>query len=194
MLADWLAIPRMTMFGVFGGLIAERKDHRELFDIVRPDIGWAGVVDGFHRSSVSHFLPEDLYPDVVGSLTTLRERGYFVVIAGNQPIEQEAALQAMNLPSDLLATSAGWGVQKPDLLYLFIISDTFAISSGTRTNRRASPICLPVVDADNSNLEPRAEWKSQHQSDTVANGIRRAQCRPFGLHFGQLLRNLSLFL
>src|SRR5262245_55258465 len=43
LLADWLAVPRMTMFGVLGGLIAEGRDHRELFDIVRPDIGWKGV-------------------------------------------------------------------------------------------------------------------------------------------------------
>src|SRR5882724_11016781 len=114
LLADWLGVPRMTMFGILGGLIAERRDHRELFEIVRPDIGWRGVVEGFQQSGMHRFLPEDLYPDVVESLTTLRKRGYFVGIAGNQPIQQEAELRAMNLPTDLLATSAGWGVQKPD--------------------------------------------------------------------------------
>jgi FMN phosphatase YigB (HAD superfamily) len=37
-----------------------------------------------------------------------------VLIAGNQPIESEAALARLDLPADLIASSAGWGVSKPD--------------------------------------------------------------------------------
>ena len=33
--ANWLAIPQMSMFAVLGKLVAEHRDHRELFDIVR---------------------------------------------------------------------------------------------------------------------------------------------------------------
>jgi len=112
-LADWLRVPQMTMFGVLGGLIAEGRDHRELFDIVRPDIGWNGVVAGFHGNGLDYYLPEDLYPDVVPCLKRLRDLGYIVGIAGNQPVEREAELKAMNLPIDHLATSGGWGIQKP---------------------------------------------------------------------------------
>ncbi|OYV35380.1 MAG: hypothetical protein B7Z80_18600 [Rhodospirillales bacterium 20-64-7] len=35
-------------------------------------------------------------------------------MAGNQPIESEAALARLNLPADLIASSGGWGIAKPD--------------------------------------------------------------------------------
>ena len=37
-----------------------------------------------------------------------------MLIAGNQPIEAAAALARLQVPADLIATSAGWGVSKPD--------------------------------------------------------------------------------
>jgi FMN phosphatase YigB (HAD superfamily) len=85
LLADWLGVPAMTMFGVLGRLISEGRDHRELFDIVRPDIGWNGVVDHFRNDVRPVYLPEDLYPDARPALEALRRQGYFVGIVGNQP-------------------------------------------------------------------------------------------------------------
>jgi FMN phosphatase YigB (HAD superfamily) len=58
---------------------------------------------------------EDLYPDACPALETLKRLGYFVGIAGNQPVEREKDLAEMNLPADLIATSGGWGLKKPDL-------------------------------------------------------------------------------
>ena len=46
-------------------------------------------------------------------LTELKHRGYKVLIAGNQPIESEAALARLDVPADLIASSAGWGISKP---------------------------------------------------------------------------------
>ena len=40
--------------------------------------------------------------------------GLTVVIAGNQPAQAKAALEAMALPVDAIFTSAEWGVEKPD--------------------------------------------------------------------------------
>jgi FMN phosphatase YigB (HAD superfamily) len=114
LLADWMGVPRMTMFGVLGGLISEGRDHRDLFDILRPDLGWEGVLRGFRAEVGGRFLLEDLYPDVVPTLEALKRQGYFVGIAGNQPAESKQDLLAMNLPADLIATSAGWGLKKPD--------------------------------------------------------------------------------
>jgi len=111
-LAELIEIPPMTLFGVLGALIADRRDHRNLFDIVRPDLGWEGVVELF--SNKDRYLPEDLYPDAVPTLEALRKAGYFVGVVGNQPIEREADMLAMNLPADLVATSAGWSLRKPD--------------------------------------------------------------------------------
>jgi HAD superfamily hydrolase (TIGR01662 family) len=113
-LADWLCVPHMTLYAVLGELISKGRDHRDLFDIVRPDIGWRGVVERFRNTGEPLYLPEDLYSDVRPALENLKRQGYFVGIAGNQPAEREKDLIAMDLPADLIATSAGWGVKKPD--------------------------------------------------------------------------------
>jgi FMN phosphatase YigB (HAD superfamily) len=112
--ADWLGVSRMTMFAVLGSLIQQGRDHRELFDIVSPKVGWKGVSEHFRNDARLPYLPDDLYPDVRPALEKLRQQGYFVGIAGNQPVERERDLLAMNLPADLIATSGGWGLNKPD--------------------------------------------------------------------------------
>ena len=112
--ADWLGVPRMTLFVVLGSLIQQDRDHREVFDIVSPKVGWKGVSEHFRNDARLPYLPEDLYPDVRPALEKLRQQGYFVGIAGNQPVERERDLTAMNLPADLIATSGGWGLNKPD--------------------------------------------------------------------------------
>ncbi|HET9941888.1 MAG TPA: HAD-IA family hydrolase [Terriglobia bacterium] len=112
--ADWLGIPPMTMFGVLGSLIHQGRDHRELFDILRPDVGWKGFTEYFRDDSRLAYLPEDLYPDVRPTLANLKQRGYFVGIVGNQPAEREKDLRDMDLPADLIATSDGWGLKKPE--------------------------------------------------------------------------------
>lgn len=114
LLADWLGIPRLTVFGILGGLAAQGRNHRDIVDILRPDLGWKGVVAGFGEGNGDRLLPEDLYPDAVACLEQLKKLGYFVGIVGNQPAEREDELRAMNLPADLIATSGGWGVKKPD--------------------------------------------------------------------------------
>ena len=111
--ANWIGVPPMTLFGVLGSLIAEGRDHREAFDIVRPDVGWIGVREHFRNDAGIRYLPEDLYPDVRPALETLKLQGYFVGIAGNQPAERENDLQEMQLPVDVIGTSGGWGVSKP---------------------------------------------------------------------------------
>jgi HAD superfamily hydrolase (TIGR01662 family) len=110
-LCQLIDVPPMTLFGVLGSVIAERGEHRSVFDIVRPDLGWRGVVD-LVGDQVG-YKPEDLYPDALPALQELKERGYFVGVVGNQPVERQRDLEAMNLPVDLIATSAGWGLRKP---------------------------------------------------------------------------------
>jgi len=112
--ADWLGVPRLTMFAILGSLIQQGRDHRELFNIVSPDVGWQGVNQHFRDDARLRYLPEDLYPDVRPALENLHRLGYFVGIAGNQPVEREKDLMEMNLSADLIATSAGWGLNKPD--------------------------------------------------------------------------------
>jgi FMN phosphatase YigB (HAD superfamily) len=114
LLADWLDIPRLTVFSVMGGLIAEGVDHRNCLKALRPDLDWNETITRFRQEVDDCYLGGDLYPDAVPCLHNLVDRKYFVGIAGNQPAKREHELRMMNLPLDMIRTSGGWGVAKPD--------------------------------------------------------------------------------
>lgn len=56
----------------------------------------------------------DLYPDVRAGFAALREAGFRIGVAGNQPAGVAEALAALELGADFIATSHQWGVSKPD--------------------------------------------------------------------------------
>jgi len=111
--ADHLAVPRLTFFAALGAVIAARRPHTDVFEFFRPDFRFedekarkadAGLSWGFGQ--------EDLYPDALPALQALRAAGYRLAVMANQPVEALTFLQT--LPVDQVATSAGWGVAKPD--------------------------------------------------------------------------------
>jgi FMN phosphatase YigB (HAD superfamily) len=113
--ADWLDVPRLTLFATLGGVIARGGDHREAFRILRPGIDLraesAAREAAGRRGAVTI---DDLYPDALGCLRALAADGYVLAIAGNQPAETEAVLAELDLPLALVASSERWGVHKPD--------------------------------------------------------------------------------
>ena len=56
----------------------------------------------------------DVYPDAAGALARLRAAGVRVGIVGNQPLGAEASVASLVGRGDFVATSADWGVAKPD--------------------------------------------------------------------------------
>jgi HAD superfamily hydrolase (TIGR01549 family) len=113
--AEFLGVPAMTLFTAIGVTMERGQSLRRVFEIFRPDIDVANARKLRAAQGWTYdFIVQDLYPDAVPCLTALREQGYKVLIAGNQPIESEAALARLDLPADLIASSAGWGVSKPD--------------------------------------------------------------------------------
>ncbi|WP_245966497.1 HAD family hydrolase [Sphaerisporangium album] len=115
--ADRLGVPRFVMMGVLGGMAALDRSHSDAFQIVRPGIDLSAELDAWRREEPGglreNFDEDDLYPDVRPGLAALREAGYQLVIAGNQPPQAYDQLAAMDLPVDGIHTSAGWGVSKP---------------------------------------------------------------------------------
>lgn len=112
--ADWLGVPRHTFSAVFGAVIARGLDYQETFRAFRPDFDLAVELE--RRAAAGQpesFGEEDLYPDARPCLTSLREQGLVVGLAGNQPAHTESTLRSLDLPVDLIGTSHGWGVAKP---------------------------------------------------------------------------------
>ncbi len=102
-MADAAGVSRLTLFAGLGALIERGEDHRgvwALLSVSRPDI----------NPSIE---AEDLYPDAVGCVSRLAHAGYAVGLAGNQPLQAEAALARVGLPVSFVASSARWGVEKP---------------------------------------------------------------------------------
>lgn len=113
--ADFLGVPALTLFTAIGVTMERGQSLRRVFEIFKPGMD-PGTARKMRASTgwVYDFIAADLYPDAVPCLTALRERGYKVIIAGNQPVESEAALQRLAVPADVIASSGGWGIAKPD--------------------------------------------------------------------------------
>jgi FMN phosphatase YigB (HAD superfamily) len=101
-LADAAGVPRLTFFGVLGGVLARGGFHDEVFDVL-----------GVERPHWPGYSRDDLYPDALPCLVELRGRGYRVGVAGNQPQSCEQFLRDAGVEVDCIGSSAGWGVRKP---------------------------------------------------------------------------------
>jgi len=122
--ADWLGIPRLTMFAVLGGMIERGEEHRRAAELLRPGLDLEA--ESARRRDVmgtSWMEAEDLYPDAMPALRALRAAGYRVGVAGNQPLETERVIAGLGLELDLVASSAGLGVSKPDPAFFSRIAE-----------------------------------------------------------------------
>jgi FMN phosphatase YigB (HAD superfamily) len=92
-----------------------REPVRNIFSIVKPGFDFKAARAQREAEGKTFAIgAHDLYPDVVACLATLKARGYFIGIAGNQPTSAEPTLRGCGLAADFYATSDGWGVAKPD--------------------------------------------------------------------------------
>jgi len=130
--ADFLGVPAMTLFTAIGVTMERGQSLRRVFEIFKPglDPGMARKLRA-EQGWTYDFTAQDLYPDAIPCLTALRERGYKVLIAGNQPVEAEAALARLGVPADLIASSAGWGVSKPDPRFFAKVIEAAAEPAGS---------------------------------------------------------------
>lgn len=114
--ADWLGVSRQTFSAVFGATIARGKDYRETFEVFRPGFDLEAERERRAAAGVpEHFGDSDLYSDVRPTLQRLRENGIWVGVAGNQTARAGGILRSLQLPADMVATSAEWGASKPSL-------------------------------------------------------------------------------
>lgn len=122
--ADWMGIPRHTFSAVVGAVVASGRDNRETFHIFRPGFDVASERVARENAGCGQLVEEaDLYSDVRPALTSLRELGFWVGIAGNQSAKVGQCLRDLKLPADVIATSEEWGVGKPDRAFFKHVVD-----------------------------------------------------------------------
>jgi len=126
--ADWLGVPWLTMFAVLGGMIERGEEHRRAAELLRPGVDLAAE-DTRRRTTMgtSWMQAGDLYADAIPALRALRAAGYRVGVAGNQPLETERVITGLGIPLDLVASSAGLGVAKPDPAFFARIAEALEL-------------------------------------------------------------------
>ncbi|MCY0928284.1 HAD family hydrolase [Streptomyces sp. H27-H1] len=114
--ADWLGVPRHTFAAMFGAVIAQGRDYREVFQPFKPGFDLTAEREArAEAGKPEHFDEGDLYPDVRPALANLRADGLWLGIAGNQTVRAGGILRGLFTDDvDLIGTSDDWGASKPD--------------------------------------------------------------------------------
>ncbi|WP_327307055.1 HAD family hydrolase [Streptomyces sp. NBC_01298] len=114
--ADWLGVPRHTFAAMFGAVVAQNRDYREVFQEFRP--GFDLTEQREARAAAGqpeHFDESDVYSDVRPAFAQLRADGLWLGIAGNQTVRAGGLLRGLFTDDvDLIGTSDDWGASKPD--------------------------------------------------------------------------------
>jgi HAD superfamily hydrolase (TIGR01549 family) len=122
--ADWLGVPWHTLSALVGAVVAQGRDNADAIRLVRPGIDLAAEFAAREQAGQGEMIDEtDLYPDVRPALAALRGTGARVIVAGNQTVRSGERLRALDLPADAIATSAEWGVAKPEARFFERVVD-----------------------------------------------------------------------
>jgi FMN phosphatase YigB (HAD superfamily) len=112
--ADHLRVPYEKFDAALRDVIARREHHTRVFEILQQGFDLATArAERKATGDADTFTAADLYPDALPCLVELKRLGFLIGLAGNQPEAAEAALRVMNIPADVVASSARWGVEKP---------------------------------------------------------------------------------
>jgi FMN phosphatase YigB (HAD superfamily) len=129
--ADWLKIPRFTLFAALGAVIEARQHHEEVFKILCPDVDLKAERAARAKAGLpSGFLDADLYPDTVATLRRAKEAGFRLGFAGNHPQRTEAFVRSIGIEADIVGSSERWGVSKPDPRFFQAIIDQSGLAPG----------------------------------------------------------------
>jgi FMN phosphatase YigB (HAD superfamily) len=115
-----LGVPEASLVAELQEAIRLREHHRTLFE--RLD-RVAEAKQAERDLGPVTFDRGDLYADVETCFARLRDEGYLIGIAGNQPPQANERLRSLGLPATILATSAEWGVEKPAAAFFERVAD-----------------------------------------------------------------------
>jgi FMN phosphatase YigB (HAD superfamily) len=126
--ADWLGVAHQELFAALGAVIERRVEHLQAFELLSPGFDLDRAIAARAAAGLPrHEELYEIYPDARAALQRLRAAGVLVGAAGNQPSGAESALTTLLHPGELVATSAAWGVRKPDPAFFKRIASEFAL-------------------------------------------------------------------
>jgi HAD superfamily hydrolase (TIGR01549 family) len=130
--ADWLGVPRHTFAAMFGAVIAQGRDYRDVFQEFRPGFDLRAEREKRAAAGQAEWFSEgDLYDDVRPALAALREAGLWLGIAGNQTVRAGRILRELfNRDVDMIGTSDDWGASKPDPEFFVRLVDVVPFPAG----------------------------------------------------------------
>jgi HAD superfamily hydrolase (TIGR01549 family) len=112
--ADTLGATRLTFFAALGGVIERNEHHRRVFEQFGTTHAEALETRASKGTPPHEIRLEDFYADAIPCLEQLRQNGLLIGLSGNQPARTDEILRELDLPVDFIASSASWGVEKPD--------------------------------------------------------------------------------
>ena len=129
--ADHLKVPRLTFLAALGAIIARGGDHTEVFSLFRPDADIHAVLADPAATELRDTVrAEVLYPDSMPCLTALVTAGYRIGVVGNQPSRAESIFRHGPVHIELVASSATWGVAKPEPAFFARIASELDLPPG----------------------------------------------------------------
>lgn len=174
--ADWLQVPRHTFAAMFGAVIAQGRDYREVFQEFRP--GFDLYDEREKRAAAGqpeHFGEEDLYDDVRPALHQLRSDGLWLGIAGNQTVRAGQLLRGLFTDDvDLIGTSDDWGASKPDIAFFDRVAEVvpFAVDEMLYVGDRVDNDLRPGAAAGmHTALVHRGPWATIQWNDQEAKEL-----------------------
>jgi HAD superfamily hydrolase (TIGR01549 family) len=194
--ADRVGVTRLTLIGLIGAMIATDRPHEQAFQIVRPGFDLQAEVARWREEDPDgareDFDEDDLYPDVRPALSALARTGRRLIIAGNQPPQARAALEAMALPVEAILISDELGVSKPDPAFFEAVADVTGLAP-ERTAYVGDRLDNDVRPARHAGMRTvlvrRGPWGYLHaarpeadQADIVTDSLRSLPALLDGLH------------
>lgn len=178
--ADWLGVPQLTFMGVLGAVIAQRGDHREVFEHFRPGFDLEAERVAKQAAGLGWEVGEaDLYPDALPALGALRAAGYRLAVMANQPLESLPLLASLQL--DAVGVSAQWGVSKPDPAFFARVAREVGAAPGriAYVGDRVDNDVLPAKQAGMVAVHLRrgpwgyvhATWREAAEADVRLDGL-----------------------
>jgi HAD superfamily hydrolase (TIGR01549 family) len=164
--AAYLGVPVNEFRSALIDVIANGVHHQKVFEHFRPGFDIVSARQERSRcGDIDAFDASDVYPDALPCLRKLRELGYVVGIAGNQPQEAHEALEKVGFEFDLIGSSTGWGIEKPSPAFFAKVTELANVpaSSIAYVGDRLDNDVLPALAAGMAAVFiKRGPWGTLH--------------------------------